>query len=68
MYQLTDANLKQIAAWFHQDVPCKNGVSLFDVIAELSAANQATAPQAPAPEAVEVAENTVEEAPIEIAE
>ena len=40
MYQLTDADLKVIAAWFHQDVPCKNGVSLFDVIKSLSDANQ----------------------------
>ena len=39
MYQLTDANLKQIAAWFHQDVPCKNGVNLLDLIKSLSAEN-----------------------------
>jgi hypothetical protein len=54
MYQLTDADLKKIATWFHQDVPCKNGVSLFDVIAELSAANQT--PSIPAQEPIDIAE------------
>jgi hypothetical protein len=39
MYQLTDANLNQISAWFHQDVPCKNGVSVIDLIKSLSAEN-----------------------------
>jgi hypothetical protein len=54
MYQLTDADLKKIAAWFHQDVPCKNGVSLLDVIAELSAANQT--PEVVPEEPIEIAE------------
>lgn len=40
MYQLTDKDLNTISAWFHQDVPCKNGVSLLDVIKTLSDANQ----------------------------
>lgn len=40
MYQLSDSDLKVIAAWFHQDVPCKNGVSLLDVIQSLSDAHQ----------------------------
>ena len=39
MYQLSDSDLKVIAAWFHQDVPCKNGVSLLDVIKSLSDAH-----------------------------
>lgn len=39
MYQLTDANLNQISAWFFQDVPCKNGVSIIEVIKTLSAQN-----------------------------
>ena len=60
MYQLTDVNLNQIAAWFHQDVPCKNGVSVIDLIKSLSAenviANVATEDAAD----VAVAENTVQ--------
>jgi len=60
MYQLTDANLNQIAAWFHQDVPCKNGVSVIDLIKSLSAENViadiATEPAAD----VVVAEDTVQ--------
>jgi len=66
MYTLTDADLKKIAAWFHQDVPCKNGVSLIDVIVQLSNDNQAPV-VAPVVE-VPVVEMPVEETPIEIAE
>jgi hypothetical protein len=39
MYQLTDTDLKKIEAWFFQDVPCKNGVSIIEVIKTLSAEN-----------------------------
>jgi hypothetical protein len=59
MYQLTDADLKKIEAWFFQDVPCKNGVSLIEVIKTLSAenvfANIATEPASD----IAVAESTV---------
>lgn len=40
MYQLTDADFKTITAWFHGDVPSKNGVTILDVIKTLSDANQ----------------------------
>jgi hypothetical protein len=36
MYQLTEANLNQISAWFIQDLPCKNGISIIDLIKMLS--------------------------------
>jgi hypothetical protein len=58
MYQLTDANLKQIAAWFHQDVPCKNGVNLLDLIKSLSAENVIADSTVEAPEDIAVAEST----------
>lgn len=60
MYQLTEANLNQIAAWFHQDVPCKNGVSLFDVIKTLSAENVIANIPTEAPADVVVAEETAQ--------
>jgi hypothetical protein len=59
MYQLTDTNLKQIAAWFHQDVPCKNGVSLIDVIMTLSAENVIANAATEVPEDIAIAEATV---------
>jgi len=39
MYQLTDANLNQISAWFNQDLPCKNGISIIDMIKIFSTDN-----------------------------
>lgn len=66
MYQLSESDLKVIAAWFHGDVPCKNGVSLFDVIATLSDAKNAPVAQTATVEAP--AEAEVVEAPVEIAE
>ena len=39
MYQLTDSNLSAIEAWFLQDIPCKNGVSIIELIKTLSASN-----------------------------
>lgn len=39
MYQLTDSDLNQISAWFFQDVPCKNGISIIDLIKTLSEQN-----------------------------
>lgn len=56
MYQLSDSDLKVIAAWFHQDVPCKNGVSLLDVIKSLSDAHQGPALEVPTDEPIVISE------------
>jgi hypothetical protein len=67
MYQLTDTNLNQISAWFHQDIPCKNGVSLIDVIKTLSAQNVIANAATEAPADIAVAEATITES-VETAE
>jgi len=56
MYQLTDTNLNQISAWFFQDVPCKNGVSIIEVIKTLSAENVLAIANT---ESVDIEESTV---------
>lgn len=59
MYQLTDANLNQISAWFFQDVPCKNGISVIDLIKTLSEENVLANISTESTSDVVVAESTV---------
>jgi len=47
MYTLSEANLKEIATCFSPDAPSINGVSIIDLIVEMSANNSIVAQSAP---------------------